>query len=114
MLQSEVQTAARAAHLHSANQAVLRALTADVPASELMTSIATTIDNFHAEQYELPGMQSCNGDAPLLTELPPGWLTIADAARTYDIAYPNLYAWVKKGHVPVKGRIRQGPGRCAW
>ena len=58
MLQSEVPTASRAVHPDNANQAVPQALAAEIPASEIMTSITTTIDRFHAERCELPGIQS--------------------------------------------------------
>ena len=110
MLQLEVQTAVRAVHLDHAIQATRQALTAGVSPDKLMTTVEKAIKEFKAEQCELPAVDSCGDDLPLLTELPPGCVTIADAAEMYDIPIGTLRTWVQRRKVAVRGRIKRGAG----
>ena len=109
MLQSEVQTAARAAHLDYLGQAALQALTAGATQAELMTSLSAALENYQARQEPLPGLLPCDREL-VFDELPEGMIDLPSATRVFGISNQTLHSWVKTGRVLSMGRIR-GPAR---
>ena len=105
MLQSEVQTAARAAHLDYLSQAALQALTAGATQAELMTSLSAALENYQARQELLPGLLPCDGEM-VFDELPEGMIDLPTATRKFDTSRSTLHSWVQRGHIRSYGRLR--------
>ena len=62
-------------------------------------------------QSALPDFPT-NGKPKVYRELPPGLITLPDAARKYEINYNSLHRWVKEGKIRSFGRLRgPAPGR---
>ena len=109
MLESEVQIAARSAHLEYLGQAALQALTAGATQADLMTSLSTAIETFQARQELLPSFATCNPNA-IYDEAPEGLIDLPSAARQFDIAPALLRIWLVIGHIKSYGRLK-GSGR---
>ena len=110
MLQSEVQTAARAAHLDYLGQAALQALTAGATQAELMTSLSAALENYQARQEPLPGLLPCDGEI-VFDELPEGLIDLPSAARIFNLSAATLHMWTRKRHIHSYGRLRaSAPG----
>ena len=105
MLQSEVQTAARAAHLDYLSQAALQALTAGATQAELMTSLSAALENYQARQEPLPGFLPCDAEM-VFDELPPGLIDLPSAARKYAIPRRTIQTWVRTNKVRSYGRLK--------
>ena len=106
MLQSEVQTAARAAHLDDLEQAALQALTAGVTRDEVMTTLSAVIDHYHGRQDPMPGLLPCDDSDRIFDELPDGMIDLPSAAKKHRINRSTIRHWVKTGKVPCQGRIK--------
>ena len=86
--------------------AVETALASGVSENEILSMVATVAAD--AEQPELPGFE--DEGLPLYTELPPGLIDLATAAKRYSRSPSLLRMWVYRGHLEERGRLR-GPGQ---
>ena len=105
VIQSEVQTAARAAYLDGLEQAALQALTAGATRDEVMTTLSAVIDDYQARQLPMLDMLPCDGET-VFDELPEGMIDLPSAAIEFGISRYTLRGWVEGKHIPVRGRLR--------
>ena len=50
-------------------------------------------------------------ELPIYTELPEGLIDLPSAAKKYDTTVYRFRAWVQRGHIKARGRLRAGcPG----
>ena len=111
MLQSEVQTAARAAHLDGLGQAALQALAAGATRDEVMTTLSAVIDDYQARQLPLLAMSPCDGQELIYDELPDGMIDLPAAAQRFNLPTATLHTWLRKSHINSYGRRRaSAPG----
>ena len=61
-------------------------------------------------QAALPNFPT-NGKPKVYTELPPGLITLPDAAKKFDIPKSRIREWALKGQIKTFGRLRgRAPG----
>ena len=60
------------------------------------------------------GVASRGDDLPIYDELPPGLIDLPSAADLHDRSLGTLHTWIRRGRLPVVGRLRasaRGGGR---
>ena len=105
MLQSEVQAAARAAHLDDLGQAALQALTAGATRDEVMTTLSAVIDDYQARQLPMLDMLP-RDDSPIYSETPDGLIDLPSAAKELGVATAQIRVWLAKGYITSYGRLK--------
>ena len=64
----------------------------------------------YSAQHVAAPVNGANG-LPIYTEIPDGLIDLAGAAVKFGCNVHRLRAWVRRGHIPIHGRLRGGaPG----
>ena len=92
--------------------AIAEALEEGVTQQELMSVVLTTVSTYtpsmkmsQANEDECEDFQAPGPDT-VYNELPPGLVTISDAAREYDLNRWTIRNWVRKGALKTHGRLK--------
>jgi hypothetical protein len=89
--------------------AIAEALDEGVTQRELISVVLTTVSTHttsmqmskdECEAFQAPGPNA------VYTKLPPGLITLSDAAREYDLNHRTIRNWVRKGDLKVHGRLK--------
>ena len=92
--------------------AIAEALDEGVTQQELMSVVLTTVSTYTppikmslANEDECEDFQAAGPDT-VYNKLPPGLITLSDAAREYDLNHRTIRNWVRKGDLKVHGRLK--------
>ena len=79
-------------------------LQAGVTGKDLDDLLTAAIED-HTQQTHLPDCSE-NGVDTVYTKLPPGLITVPDAAKKYGINRRTIQAWLRQSKLDKKGRLR--------